>query len=230
MPKDLAKWLKSALDIVYPDLCCICGADLVHPEVHLCTSCLFDLPYITTTGPDVTKLQKLFTGRVEIQVVHSLLNYQKGNQVQDLLHIIKYKSRPGLATHLGRVLAQAMPKDHTLTHIVPLPLHPKKERKRGFNQSKAIASGIAEVLGLPVSTDIIRRRVYNESQTGFSKYDRYNNVRSIFEVIKPPSAEKPHFLLIDDVLTTGATIESCASELLSIPHAMVSVATLAARV
>ncbi|MBI3134118.1 MAG: ComF family protein [Bacteroidetes bacterium] len=223
--------LRSTLQVIYPELCCICQANLVRGEYHVCTACAFDLPYITGNQQDVTKLSKLFWGRVTIEQVHSLFNYQKGNHVQTILHAIKYKSRPRIATHFGTVLAKSIPADHGLTCIVPVPLHPKKERKRGFNQSQAIAEGLSAVLELPLYNRYVIRNAFNESQTKFSKYDRYENVRSIFTVVKPKLLEKQHVLLVDDVLTTGATIESCAAELLTaVPGCKVSIATLAARV
>jgi len=199
-------------------------------ENHVCSTCAYDLPYITTNGQDVTKLSKLFWGRVEIEQIHSYLNYQKGNAVQAILHEIKYKSKPKIATFYGSLLAKTMPANPGFTCIVPVPLHPKKLQKRGFNQSTAIAEGIVRILQIPINEKCIRRNSYNESQTKFSKYDRFENVRSIFSVVKPEQLKGQHVLLVDDVLTTGATIEACAAELLSVEGCKVSIATLAARV
>lgn len=221
---------QSALQLIYPASCCICENDLMLSESHVCSKCAYDLPYITNNEQDVTKLSKLFWGRVEIQQIHSYLNYQKGNSVQAILHQIKYKSRPKIAIHFGRLLAKSIPKDHSYSCIVPVPLHPKKFAKRGFNQSTAIAEGLAEILEIPINEKCIRRNSYNESQTKFSKYDRFENVRSIFTVTKPEQIKGQHILLVDDVLTTGATIEACAAELLCIEGCKVSIATLAARV
>jgi len=221
---------RSTIQLVYPASCCICENDLMVGENHVCSKCAYDLPYITTNEQDVTKLSKLFWGRVKIQQIHSYLNYQKGNSVQAILHHIKYKSKPKIATHFGKLLAKSIPKDHSYSCIVPVPLHPKKLAKRGFNQSTAIAEGLAEILGIPVNEKCIRRNSYNESQTKFSKYDRYENVRSIFTVTKPEQIKERHILLVDDVLTTGATIEACAAELLCVEGCKVSIATLAARV
>ena len=222
--------LESTLQVIYPSSCCICHKDLVVNERHICSGCAYDLPYITGNQQEITKLSKLFWGRVEIQGVYSYLNYQKGNSVQAILHQVKYKNRPKIATHLGELLAKTIPKDHGFSTIVPVPLHPKKLRKRGFNQSLAIAGGLAPVLNIPVNEKCIRRIAYNESQTKFSKYDRYENVRTIFAVVKPEQVIGKHILLVDDVLTTGATIEACAAALLSAGDCKVSIATLAARV
>lgn len=230
MNQRLESYFRSTLQVVYPELCSICSTDLIRGEHHVCKACAFDLPYITGNPLDVTKLNTLFRGRVEIHSVHALFNYQKGNQVQTILHAIKYKSRPKIATYYGTVLAKSILPDHGFTCIIPVPLHPKKERTRGFNQSLAIAQGLSKELKLPIYKSQMIRNSFNESQTKFSKYDRYENVRSIFSVIKPNELENQHVLLVDDVLTTGATIESCAAELLRVKGCKVSIATLAARV
>jgi competence protein ComFC len=222
--------LESTLQVVYPSCCCVCDMDLVTGEQHLCSACAYNLPYITGNDQDRTKLSKLFWGRVEIQEIYSYLNYQKGNAIQAILHEIKYKNKPKIAAHLGSLLAKTIPKNHDFSCIVPVPLHPKKQQKRGFNQSTAIADGISEVLNIPVNEKCIRRNSYNESQTKFSKYDRFENVRTIFSVVKPEQVAGQHILLVDDVLTTGATIEACAAALLSAGNCKVSIATLAARV
>lgn len=221
---------QSVAQVIYPASCCVCSCDLMLNENHVCTTCAYDLPYITTNEQDVTKLAKLFWGRAAIEQIHSLFNYQKGNKVQTILHQVKYKSKPKIAFYFGALLAKSIPANHSFNTIVPVPLHRKKLQKRGFNQSTAIAQGIASVLQLPVNEKCIRRNTYNESQTKFSKYDRYENVRSIFSVIKPEQVKNQHILLVDDVLTTGATIEACAVELLHVENCKVSIATLAARV
>jgi ComF family protein len=228
--QQLESFFRSVFQVIYPESCCICNTDLVRGEDYVCSVCAFDLPYITGNEQDVTKLNKLFWGRVEIQKVYSLFNYQKENHVQTILHYIKYKSRPNIAIHFGEVLGRSFLDNQGLDCIVPVPLHPKKERARGFNQSQAIAQGLANELNLPIYKSHIIRNSFNQSQTKFSKYDRYENVRSIFSVVKAKELEGKHVLVVDDVLTTGATIESCAAELLKVDGCKVSIATLAARV
>ena len=231
MIQTLKQVFYSAVQVVYPEQCAICKSGLVRDERHVCAACAFDLPYITGNQVDVTKLGSRFKGRREIGQVYSLFKYEKGNAVQTILLTIKYKTRPRAAAHFGRVLAQSMPADHGCTIIVPIPLHPKKERKRGFNQSMAIAEGLSAVLQIPIYNKAVIRNSFNESQTKFSKYDRYENVRSIFSVIEPGQLEDQHILIVDDVLTTGATIESCAAELLrEVKGCKLSIATRAARV
>jgi competence protein ComFC len=163
--------LESTLQVVYPSCCCVCNKDLVTGEQHLCAACAYDLPYITGNDQDRTKLAKLFWGRVEIQGIYAWLNYQKGIDVQAILHEIKYKNKPKIATHLGSLLAKTIPNDHDFSCIVPVPLHPKKQQKRGFNQSTAIAEGIAKVLRYPsmknasAATRITRHKPNSQNTT-----------------------------------------------------------------
>ena len=218
----------STLDIFYPNQCEICQADLNLNEHHICLSCLYDLPYIEIDSNE-HGLNKLFWGRAEVNKTHALFNYQKGNQVQDILHLIKYKRKTKLAEYLGQKLGQSMT-DKSFDYILPVPLHPKKLRKRGFNQSTLIAKGIQKATQIKVNEKFLKRVKHNPSQTTVSKYDRWENVRSIFQVRKAEQLKNKHVLVVDDVLTTGATIEACIKQLLSIEGCKVSVATLAARV
>ncbi len=162
--------------------------------------------------------------------VYSLLNYQRGNQTQRLLHLLTYKQKKKLGHYFGEVLGEVITDSDQFHAIIPVPLHPKKERLRGFNQSRVIADGIAAKTKIPINETCLTRNSHNLSQTTFSKYDRWDNVRRIFSVKQSEKLENKHLLLVDDVLTTGATIEACILELLKIKNCTVSIATLAARI
>ncbi len=220
---------KSTLDIFYPNFCATCKADLNTNENHLCLTCLYELPYIQNNQHDKDNLEQLFWGRKEVQGVFSLFNYQKGNQVQELLHLIKYHKRTQLAKFLGSQLGQQIQQNH-FDYIIPVPLHKKKLKLRGFNQSTLISKGIQKVIEVPVKEKLVKRIVHNPTQTTVSKFDRWSNVRDIFKVSQPDKLRNKHVLLVDDVLTTGATIEACVKQLLQVENCQVSVATLAARV
>jgi len=218
------------LDVFYPNICQICTIDLNMNERHVCLSCAHDLPYIGQNKKELQKLEKLFWGRVEVKQVYSLLNYQRGNQTQRLLHLLKYKQKKKLGHYFGEVLGEVITDSDQFHAIIPVPLHPKKERLRGFNQSRVIADGIAAKTKIPINETCLIRNSHNLSQTTFSKYDRWDNVRRIFSVKQSEKLENKHLLLVDDVLTTGATIEACILELLKIKNCTVSIATLAARI
>jgi len=218
------------LDVVFPNYCEICKIDLHINESYLCLGCRFDLPYISDSKYNLESLQKLFWGRVEINNIYALLNYQKGNQTQKILHQLKYKSKTKLATHFGERIGELIENPEQIDYLLPVPLHLKKLKQRGFNQSTIIANGIFKTSNIPINESIIIRNSFNVSQTKFSKFDRWDNVKSIFTVIKPELIENKHVLLIDDVLTTGATIEACVQELLKVKGCTVSIGVLAARI
>ncbi len=220
----------SLLNLIYPKHCQICNIDLTMNEQFLCLGCKYDLPYINQSQHTLDTLCKLFWGRVEVENVIAVLNYQKGNQTQKILHQLKYHKKTKLANHFGEMLGELMPNVETIDYLVPVPLHPKKKRIRGFNQSMVIAKGMQIITQIPIKENVIIRNTFNTSQTHFSKFDRWDNVKSIFTVTKPELLENKHVVLIDDVLTTGATIEACVQELLKVKGCKVTIAVLAARV
>lgn len=220
----------SLIDLVYPQHCNICSIDLTMNEQFLCLGCKFDLPYINQSQQTLQTLEKLFWGRVHVEKVVALLNYQKGNQTQKILHQLKYHNKIKLAIHFGELIGELIPKSNDIDYLVPVPLHPKKKRIRGFNQSTVIAKGIETVTAIPIIENVIKRNTFNKSQTNFSKFDRWDNVKSIFTVTKPYLLKNKHIILIDDVLTTGATIEACVQELTKVEGCKVTIAVLAARV
>ncbi len=218
------------VDIFYPNRCQICAADLTMNEKHVCLSCMYDLPYIAQSQYELHRLKQLFWGRVKVEEVFSLLNFQRGNQTQEILHQLKYQRKTKLGSHFGERLGSVLPTDFRPDLILPIPLHPKKQRERGYNQSALIAHGISRKINVPVSEKFLKRPTYNASQTKFSKYDRWDNVNRIFAIKSADKLRNKHVLVVDDVLTTGATIESCVLELMQIENCRVSIATLAARV
>jgi len=220
----------SLIDLVYPHHCEICEVDLLHNEQFLCLGCKFDLPYINQSKYTLETLEKLFWGRVEVENVLALLNYQKGNQTQKILHQLKYHKKTKLASHFGEMIGDLIKNVSEIDYLVPVPLHPKKKRSRGFNQSTVIANGISKTINIPINENLIVRNTFNRSQTNFSKFDRWDNVKQIFTVTKPKLLENKHIVLIDDVLTTGATIEACVQELIKVKGCKVTIAVLAARI
>ncbi|MDC3351722.1 phosphoribosyltransferase family protein [Crocinitomicaceae bacterium] len=220
---------KAFLDVFYPDYCQICHQPLVLNEHHICFPCAYDLPFINHDPGSKKALQQLFWGRVDIDHVYSLLNYQKGNATQKLLHQIKYKGKKKLGRYLGGMLGEQLT-NAEFDLIIPVPLHPKRERERGFNQSHIIAKGIANKCSLPINDQCLLRKQYSKSQTKFSRFDRWDNVSRIFWINQSTLITGKKILLVDDVVTTGATLEAAAHQLLNVEGVKISIATIAARI
>lgn len=218
------------LELLYPPLCITCGERLISQEKYLCMKCWFDLPVSRFEKESENKVAQLFWGRVQIEHATSYFHYRKGSRYQKLIHSIKYKGLKEFGLETGRrfgdVLAAAEP-FRSIDLVIPVPLHPKKQKKRGFNQSEWIARGITEVVEKPLNLNNLYRKVFTATQTRKNRFERWQNVEGIFGVKNPAEFENRHILLIDDVVTTGSTLEACAYELLKIPGTKVSVATLA---
>ena len=220
----------AVLDIFFPNNCELCQKHLTHKERFICLECKFNLPYIDRHQKMLEGVQKTFWGRVDIEYVYGVYNYQKGTNVQKILQAIKYQNKTKLATHLGEMIGNQLPDDQTFDAIIPIPLHPKKLRQRGYNQSRFLAEGIHKSTGIDIVDNLVSRTKASRSQTHFSKHDRWDNVKTIFEAQGQKNLENKHLLLVDDVLTTGATVEACAAAILSKVNCKISVATLAIRV
>ncbi len=218
------------LEMFFPSLCTTCGDRLISQEKYLCFSCWHDLPVTNFHKNKDNKVAQLFWGRVEIENATSFFSYKKGSKYQQLIHYLKYKGLKELGYETGRKFGFALAESEefqSVDVIVPVPLHPQKEKKRGYNQSEWIGNGIAEVLKKPVSAKNLHRKIHTSTQTRKNRYERWQNVESIFAVNKPEDFRGKHILLIDDVVTTGSTLEACAWQLLQLPQTKVSIATLA---
>jgi ComF family protein len=175
-------------------------------------------------------ISQIFWGRAPIRAATSFLFFNKGGNVQRLMHALKYKGYKEVGVFMGKLFGESLKESslyNTADIIVPVPLHPKKLYKRGFNQSQVIAEGMQDSLGIPVSVNNLIRLSYTSSQTKKARYNRWENVKGVFKVKDAAEFAGKHLILVDDVLTTGATLEACAHPLLEIPNIKVSVATLA---
>jgi ComF family protein len=226
----LAQVFDDILGLFYPQLCITCGERLISQEEYLCMKCWFDLPVSRFENERENKVAQLFWGRVQIEHATSYFQYRKGSRYQKLVHFIKYRGLKELGFETGRRFGDVLAEAEIFTQIdkiVPVPLHPKKQKKRGFNQSEWIARGIAEALNKPVFEKNLYRKIFTSTQTRKNRFERWQNVEGIFGVKNPEELENQHVLLVDDVVTTGSTLEACAYELLKIPGVKVSIATLA---
>ncbi len=218
------------LSLLLPRTCPACGRTLREWEKCLCLICLGRLPVTNFHLDRDNQMAEMFWGRVKLVQAIAWFYFRKGSAYQDVLHKLKYNDRPDIGFLLGRLYGYELGGSGRFIRpdvLVPVPLNLRKQRKRGFNQSEAIARGLSAGLGITLDCRALTRPHATSTQTRKSRYDRYLNVSGKFEVRDPAIFENRHVLLVDDVITTGATLEACAEELLKIPGVQVSTAALA---
>ena len=217
-------------ELIFPRLCVACGDKLIEQEQWICLHCLHHIPRTNYHLMPDNPVAQLFYGRVQIEFATSFFYFSKGSNYQTLLHQLKYKGMKELGAEMGKHFGVDLLQSNdfrSVDLICPVPLHPSKEKKRGYNQSWWIASGLAAQLQKPISAGNLKRITATDSQTRKTRFERWQNVEGIFELSNPVAFSGKHILLIDDVVTTGSTLEACAQAILSKTNARVSIATLA---
>ena len=220
---------ESIFHVVFPHVCDGCGSDLLNCESRLCIRCFASLPETNFEKHPGNPVEKIFWGRVPIVNATAQFYFTKESLMQRLMHQFKYKGNKELGLQLGRMMGNALTSSDRFDKInalIPLPLFPSKEKKRGYNQATILCDGIAEVLHLPVLANVIARPQHTETQTRKGRIERWRNIEGKFQLIEKASIQNKHLLLIDDVVTTGATLEACGNELLSAENVKLSIATL----
>ncbi|MDP4284616.1 MAG: phosphoribosyltransferase family protein [Bacteroidota bacterium] len=215
--------------LFYPHNCIGCGTDVIDNENFLCLECINDLPYTNFAIHANNPVEKKFWGRIAITSAMSEFYFSKASVIQNLIHEFKYKGNKRIGTYLGKIIGESLLNSHrfNVDAVIPLPLFEKKERKRGFNQAAILCDGISEVMNIPIITKNVVRIISTETQTRKHRDERWQNVKKSFSVLYPHQLEGKHLLLVDDVITTGATLEACASEILKVKSVTVSIAALA---
>jgi ComF family protein len=214
------------ISLLYPRLCYACGNHLLRNENLICTGCYVSIPRTNYHLQDENPVAQLFWGRCRIEKAAAFSFYTRGSRIRNLIHKLKYSGIKEIGYELGRIYAVPLKSSGfaaDIDMIVPVPLHPSKKRMRGFNQSECISAGISDVTGVPVNTNSLVRDVLSATQTNRSRYERWTNVEGIFRIADEESIRGKHILLVDDVITTGSTIESCVNELLKVEDVRVSV-------
>lgn len=218
------------VNIFYPSVCAACGNVLLKDELTVCTTCRYLLPKTKYEMDRDNPLAVGFFGQMPFNAVTSEFFFSKSGHVQSLIHGLKYHGARENGIFLGQEIGKSIsvvPAFQHIDFIVPVPLHQRKMKIRGYNQSMVIAQGIGEVTGIPVIGDCLIRKVHTATQTKKSREQRWQNVKDIFDVVNVGKLEGKHVLLVDDVLTTGATIMAAGKALYKVRDIKVSVATAA---
>jgi len=225
----IKSYWESFVSILFPPLCVSCENVLLYQEEFICTTCRFHLPINDHYLFKENEITQRLLGKAPIDTGAAYLSFSKSSLVQAMIHKLKYRKDHRVGKYLGRCFGTqllASPFYSNIDVVVPLPLHQKKKRIRGYNQSEYIARGIAETMSLPLNYVDFVRVINTETQTKKSRVERHDNVEDAFSCAKPSAFESRHVLLVDDVFTTGATIASAVRTLAEECHCKVSVAVL----
>ncbi len=227
--KPISFW-RRLLDLVSPRLCVVCRRRLAVSEETICSICNFHLP---RTGfqhhPYDNEMSKVFWGQIPIERAFSLFYYESHAETANILYELKYKNHPEIGVVMGRMVAKEIISAKFfdgIDGIVPVPLARIRQRQRGYNQSVEIARGISEISDLPVWDKVIRRNIFEGSQTTKGRWERNENVEHVFELLDGETIRNKHLLLVDDVVTTGATTIACGKELAKAGNVKISILSL----
>jgi len=215
--------------LLYPRVCLACGNNIRAHEEAICLTCQFKMPKTDFHEYRENPFTERFWGRVKLNCGSAFFYFGKGGKVQELIHNLKYNNKPEIGVRVGGLYGKVLGKSLFFRQadiIVPVPLHPRKKRMRGYNQSAVFAQGLSESMNIPWM-EALRRTEMTETQTKKDRISRFDNVKDAFEVADPEFMKGKHILLVDDVITTGATIEACALKILAVPGTKVSVVTIA---
>lgn len=222
--------LRDFVSLIFPDYCLACDASLVKGENLICTRCMLQMPQTNYHLDDNNPLKNRLSGRIPLVHAMAMFKFSKSGRVQSVLHALKYRNEPGLGIMLGNVYGERLLSANVagdLDLIIPVPLHVSRKRKRGYNQSAMFAEGLSQKLNIPFSDLLVERKTKTESQTRKTKLKRWQNVTDVFHVTAPGAIKNKSILLVDDVVTTGATLEACGNDLIGAGCASLSIACIA---
>jgi ComF family protein len=219
-----------AMHLFFPHNCLGCGSDVLSEKSMLCLRCISSLPYTGFETIENNPVENIFRGRVAVKSAASTFYFSKGHLIQQLIHQLKYKGNKEVGQYLGALMGKKLLQSgrfSNIDYLIPLPLYADKEFKRGFNQSTIICNGITEVIQVPVMNNNVIRQKYTDTQTKKHRAERWKNVEGSFAIQEPLKLHGKSILLVDDVITTGATLEACSQCLQQLPGISISFATLA---
>jgi ComF family protein len=222
--------LSNTIHLFYPHVCSGCGSDLLDKTSLLCLRCINELPNTGFAVQPDNPIEKVFWGRLSVTAAHCQFYFEKESLIQHLIHQLKYKNNKAIGIYLGELTGKALldsGRFNTIDYLIPLPLFTDKERKRGYNQAKIICDGIAKVMAIPVITNNVIRQRFTQSQTLKHRNERWINVEGSFIVKHPPALAGKNILLVDDIITTGATVDACGNAILEATNCNLYIAALA---
>lgn len=227
---NLASGIQDLVHLFFPQVCPGCGSDLPFGKHPICLRCITALPSTHFFELPGNPVEKKFYGRLHLQNAASAWYFTKHSLLQHLIHRLKYRGDQNLGLYMGRLMGEMISASHHYSGIdiiIPLPLNKRRERSRGYNQAATISRGIASSWPRPVIEDAVVRKTYTETQTHYGRLSRWKNMDGVFDVSDPEKIAGKHILLVDDVVTTGASLEACGGEILKVEGTSLSVATLA---
>jgi ComF family protein len=226
----IRNYLNAFLHLLYPQICFGCGTDQVEKAMPLCHKCIQDLPFTDFFSINENPVEKIFWGRADIQNAGALLFFTKDSLVQTLITALKYHHNKKVGILFGKLMGEAIAVEEKFKQIdliIPIPISASKINSRGFNQSEVIAIGIQQIWHRPILNNVLIKRSWSNSQTKKNRKARLQQLPDLFFLQKPTSIEGKHILLVDDVLTSGATLEAAVASLMTGSPASVSIAVAA---
>jgi ComF family protein len=217
------------IHLFFPHVCAGCGSDIIDLNHQLCLRCIAELPYTNFFEQPANPVEKKFYGRLDVNSAASGYFFTKDSLIESLVYELKYKGNKAIGYYMGERLGNLLLNSRfsDVDIIIPLPLNAGRLKKRGYNQATVLAEGIASVWHKPIVADAVIRKVNTETQTHRGRITRWENMDGVFAVEEPSIIQNKHILLIDDVVTTGASLEACGAEILKVSGTTLSIATLA---
>lgn len=225
------KFMLNALtNLFFPKVCAGCDILLLNNENVICIKCRHELPLTTHHLDPENETMMKFYGRMNVEYGSSFMYFHKKGIVQEIIHSLKYRGHEEIGTVIGNWYAEDLKNSEiikTVDEIIPVPLHPRKLRERGYNQVTTFGKSLSENLAVPYNETLLQRNIYSKTQTFKNLINRTDTTKTIFDVTFNENHHNKHFLLVDDVITSGATLEACGKALLKIPGAKLSIVTMA---